>query len=114
MQLASVNMEVCPQPSCSGQERGNTEGNVVRVFCKENEASHRCSRHCAFRHEFGNVYVCLTSGQNHICDQTCSERVRLDPYSSTCRLSRRIFQEMPDLQNGRQVHHSFTLRSIRC
>ena len=52
---------------------------------------HKCSRFCSFEHIVGNVWQCTSSGTTHVCDSNCSERVQLDPYSSVCRLSKRVF-----------------------
>ena len=57
--------------------------------------THQCSRFCNFEHVVGNMFLCKSSGQTHICDSTCQERVQLDSYSSVCRLSKRVFANAP-------------------
>lgn len=56
---------------------------------------HQCTRLCHFTHVLGNVYTCQTSGSVHVCDATCKQTVRVDPYTSVCRLSKRSFQHAP-------------------
>lgn len=46
---------------------------------------------CEFKHVMGNLYLCATSGQAHVCDQNCSQRIFYDNHSDICRLSRRLF-----------------------
>jgi hypothetical protein len=53
---------------------------------------HQCTRNCSYKNEFANVFFCETSGQVHICDSTCTQKVWRDQYSTICRLSKRIFE----------------------
>ncbi|KAL4532978.1 hypothetical protein Ndes2526A_g08436 [Nannochloris sp. 'desiccata'] len=69
---------------------------------------HICTKKCVYFNEFANVYHCQTSGQIHICDNTCTQKVWYDPYSSICRLSKRVFanEESPgnQFERKRSVH----------
>jgi hypothetical protein len=51
----------------------------------------RCTMQCEFKHVMGNLYLCATSGQAHVCDQNCSQRIFYDNHTDICRLSRRVF-----------------------
>jgi hypothetical protein len=70
---------------------------------------HVCTRNCAYKNEFANVYSCLTSGQIHICDNTCNQLVWFDRYSSICRLSKRIFPNEESPRNQLQRKRSVTM-----
>jgi hypothetical protein len=37
------------------------------------------------------MFYCVSSGQAHVCDQNCAQRIFLDNHSDICRLSRRVF-----------------------
>ncbi|CAL8461896.1 g1427 [Coccomyxa elongata] len=63
---------------------------------------HQCTRFCGFEHVFGNVFNCTSSGKTHICDSTCEERVQLDPHTSVCRLSKRVFSHAPVFEASRK------------
>jgi len=52
---------------------------------------HQCSRFCNIQPVFGNMFQCMSSGQTHICDQNCTQRVVYDNVSTICRLSRKVF-----------------------
>jgi len=39
----------------------------------------------------GNLFQCQGTGQLHVCDSTCVQRVQYDNVSTICRLSRRVF-----------------------
>eukprot|EP00884_Botryococcus_braunii_P008863 jgi/Botrbrau1/17979/Bobra.50_1s0068.1 len=95
MVLATGDMEVCSSTNGGLAIQGGPSGTFVRVSCRE---AHTCTRFCKFRHELGNLYVCVSSGASHICDQTCQQRVRLDPYTSQCRLSGKTFEESHERQ----------------
>lgn len=53
--------------------------------------SHQCCHTCQITHEFGNMYRCASSGQVHVCDSNCAQRIPLDRYSYICKLSRKLF-----------------------
>lgn len=72
---------------------GATEG-AINMAAALNE-QHVCNRYCSFTNLFGNVFTCQTSGSVHVCDNTCNQRVWVDPYTSVCRLSKRSFQHAP-------------------
>lgn len=44
----------------------------------------RC-RFCSFKHLFGNLYFCETSGQTHVCDCNCTNRIYYDSSTTICR-----------------------------
>lgn len=46
---------------------------------------------CEFKQVFGNMFYCVTSGQAHVCDQNCNQRIFYDNHHDICRLSRRTF-----------------------
>lgn len=52
---------------------------------------HVCSRHCHYEQSLGNLWTCRTSGQIHVCDQNCNQKVYYDNYNMICRLSKRLF-----------------------
>lgn len=52
--------------------------------------THRCTRFCHFEHAFGNLYICQTSGYQHVCDSTCDQGVYYDGSHVICRLSKVI------------------------
>lgn len=58
---------------------------------KQMGVQHECSHRCNVQHLFGNAYRCATSGQMHICDSNCTQRVYNDRYSTICRVSRKVF-----------------------
>lgn len=49
---------------------------------------HKCTRYCTFEHAFGNLYVCQTSGMQHVCDANCDQGVYYDGAHVICRLSK--------------------------
>ena len=50
-----------------------------------------CPLQCEFKQVFGNLHYCVTSGQAHVCDNNCSQRIFYDNHTDICRLSRRLF-----------------------
>ena len=44
-----------------------------------------------FKPVVGNMFLCVSSGQAHVCDQNCTQRIALDSHTEVCRLSRRTF-----------------------
>jgi len=52
---------------------------------------HECTHTCCVQHEFGNLYKCLSSGQLHVCDANCDQRLYNDRYSTICRVSKKLF-----------------------
>ncbi|GBF99318.1 hypothetical protein Rsub_12099 [Raphidocelis subcapitata] len=58
---------------------------------KEMAVAHVCDHRCRVQHMFGNAFRCESSGQLHVCDANCVQRVYRDRYSSVCRISRRVF-----------------------
>ena len=67
------------------------------------QETHTCSRNCEYQHLFANVFTCQTSGQVHVCDQTCNQRVWYDSYSSICRLSKRVWPHAPEVLRDQNV-----------
>jgi hypothetical protein len=65
-----------------------------------------CARSCAIGHVMGNLYQCHGSGQLHVCDSTCVQRVVYDNVSTICRLSRRVFPNAERVQPTMYVHPS--------
>jgi len=59
-------------------------------FQKASSIQHLCCASCNVSHQFGNLYVCTSSGMLHVCDANCTSRVYRDPYSSICLLSRKV------------------------
>mmetsp|Transcript_8446 Transcript_8446/g.52817 ORF Transcript_8446/g.52817 Transcript_8446/m.52817 type:complete len:113 (-) Transcript_8446:1518-1856(-) len=53
---------------------------------------HRCGQTCHIVHVMGNLYKCIDSGQCHVCDRGCQQRVVYSPTETICRLSRRVFR----------------------
>jgi len=39
------------------------------------QEEHRCGWHCTTEHVIGNMYRCLSSGNVHICDANCNQRM---------------------------------------
>lgn len=75
-------------------------GNCVDLHaCSD---AHSCTRYCQITHLFGNVYQCAQSGQTHVCDQNCTQRVEYDNVSTICRLSRKVFYHTPEELMARQ------------
>lgn len=72
--------------------------NLQTATCK---GPHQCSRFCIFQHVFGNVFTCTSSNKTHICDSNCEERIQLDPHTSVCRLSKRVFTNAPAFEASR-------------
>ena len=64
---------------------------------------HECCHTCLVSHEFGNVYKCHSSGQLHVCDANCGQRVFYDKYSTICRVSRKLF---PSFEVGMEDDNS--------
>lgn len=60
-------------------------------LAKQLAVAHVCDHRCRVQHLFGNAYRCETSGQVHVCDLNCTQRVYQDRYSTVCRISRRVF-----------------------
>lgn len=48
-------------------------------------------RSCVISPVMGNLFQCQGTGQLHVCDSTCVQRVQYDNVSTICRLSRRVF-----------------------
>jgi hypothetical protein len=46
---------------------------------------------CEFKQVLGNLWYCCSSGQAHVCDQNCTQRIFYDNHHDICRLSKRIF-----------------------
>ena len=89
----------------------------ARYHCLQTgrEQHHNCTRFCQFEHVVGNVYTCTSSGKTHVCDSTCAERVQLDPYSSVCRLSRRVFvNDAPCAVPSRCAATACTGETLKC
>lgn len=63
---------------------------MVTSFAVQEE--HLCNRQCTFEHVCGNVFMCRTHGQHHVCDQTCKQRIFYDNFREICRLSKRLFE----------------------
>jgi hypothetical protein len=61
---------------------------------------HECDHRCVVRHEFGNVYRCLSGGMTHVCDATCDQRVAAGRWT-ICKLSRRELPLAEALPNRR-------------
>ncbi|KAL4444295.1 hypothetical protein ABPG75_012032 [Micractinium tetrahymenae] len=57
----------------------------------QGQENHVCTRQCEFKQVFGNMFYCVTSGQAHVCDQNCNQRIFYDNHTDICRLSRRLF-----------------------
>jgi len=66
------------------------------VDCHTFSDAHTCSRFCKIDHIFGNVYQCCQSGQTHVCDKNCTQRVVYDNLSTICRLSKKVFPLTPE------------------
>lgn len=61
------------------------------ALAKQLGVQHLCDHRCRVTHVFGNAYQCESSGQLHVCDANCGQRVYRDRYSTVCRISRRVF-----------------------
>lgn len=55
------------------------------------EERHVCTSMCHIESVFGNLFVCRSSGEYHVCDQNCNQRIPYDRYTMICRLSKRLF-----------------------
>ncbi|KAI3427972.1 hypothetical protein D9Q98_006362 [Chlorella vulgaris] len=58
---------------------------------QQENRQHVCTRLCEFKQVFGNMFYCSSSGQAHVCDQNCNQRIFYDHHNEICRLSRRMF-----------------------
>jgi hypothetical protein len=67
---------------------------------------HVCNHTCHVSAEFGNVFLCTTSGLLHVCDSTCTRRVWRDHHSSICVISGKICEPLPH-------HHMPPHRCVR-
>ncbi|KAG6425627.1 hypothetical protein SASPL_116070 [Salvia splendens] len=52
---------------------------------------HKCDWKCENELVCGNMYRCRLTGQMHICDKNCNQRILYDNHSSLCRASKQIF-----------------------
>jgi len=66
-------------------------GAATTQLTKQLGVQHLCDHRCAVHPLFGNAFRCESSGQVHICDANCSQRVYRDRFSSVCRISKRVF-----------------------
>ncbi|KAL4441518.1 hypothetical protein ABPG77_002022 [Micractinium sp. CCAP 211/92] len=60
----------------------------------QGQENHVCTRQCEFKTVFGNLFYCVSSGQAHVCDQNCNQRIFYDNHTDICRLSRRLFPRL--------------------
>lgn len=56
---------------------------------------HKCDWKCENEHVCGNMYRCKLTGNTHICDKNCNQRILYDNHNSLCRVSRHIFPLTP-------------------
>jgi hypothetical protein len=63
----------------------------VEAMCVNRLSAMVGGRSCAIEHVMGNLFQCQATGQLHVCDSTCVQRVQYDNVSTICRLSRRVF-----------------------
>ncbi|KIY97638.1 hypothetical protein MNEG_10323 [Monoraphidium neglectum] len=61
------------------------------ALTKQMNVQHLCDHRCSVQHMFGNAFRCQSSGQLHVCDANCTQRVYNDRYSTICRISRKVF-----------------------
>ncbi|XP_047324785.1 uncharacterized protein LOC124928590 isoform X2 [Impatiens glandulifera] len=61
---------------------------------------HKCDWKCGNEHVCGNMYRCRLTGQTHICDKNCNQRILYDNHSSLCRVSKQIFPLTPAEQQA--------------
>lgn len=61
--------------------------------------AHMCTRFCQFQHQFGNLFRCVTSGTQHVCDQTCQQtvQVRAAATDTAASLQQTLLRSLPDL-----------------
>ena len=59
--------------------------------------AHVCGAGCCVTHEFGNLYKCHQSGLVHVCDANCTQRLYNDKYSSICRVSKKLFPPLAEM-----------------
>lgn len=60
------------------------------LLSKQMGIEHMCDHRCNVQPLFGNAYRCESSGQVHVCDANCSQRMYYDRYSTVCRISRKV------------------------
>ena len=73
------------------QAREPLQLNLNSVNLLVDGQKHTCTRFCQFRHLFGNVFQCSSSGSTHVCDTNCNQQIFHDSQTKICRLSRRLF-----------------------
>jgi len=66
------------------------------------QEEHRCGWHCTTEHVIGNMYRCLSSGNVHICDANCNQRMDYGPNEEICYVSRKIFPKQVACQPSRK------------
>ncbi|GAB4858644.1 hypothetical protein Ancab_010117 [Ancistrocladus abbreviatus] len=63
--------------------------------CDAPNQGHKCDWKCQNEHVCGNMYRCRLTGQTHICDKNCDQRILYDNHNSLCRVSGQIFPLTP-------------------
>ena len=91
-----------PSSGCGGRHIDATAPAFGAAACAPAAAGgrHECDHRCVVRHEFGNLYRCVTSGMSHVCDATCDQRVAAGRWT-ICKLSRRELPLAEALPNRR-------------
>ena len=82
-------MEWTPTSISSSNPPG---GSIVQLNAQHEQ--HKCDWTCNVEHIIGNMYRC-SSGQVHICDKTCENRMPYGPTEEICFVSRRVFPKPP-------------------
>lgn len=76
--------------------------NVIHLadaFAKPERTGHRCGFNCKVEHVWANLYVCRSTGNSHVCDKNCDQRITYDNHSNICRASGQIFPS-----HGQPIH----------
>ncbi|XP_021725729.1 uncharacterized protein LOC110692950 [Chenopodium quinoa] len=69
---------------------------------------HKCDWKCQNEHVCGNMYRCRLTGQTHICDKNCNQRILYGNHNSLCRVSGQVFPLTPtEQQAARGVRRKF-------
>ncbi|PSC72549.1 plastid-lipid-associated chloroplastic [Micractinium conductrix] len=85
----------------AGQPSSLSDSEYHRLWGSlQQQESHVCTRQCEFKQVFGNMFLCTSSGQAHVCDQNCNQRIFFDNHNDICRLSRKLFPRQADASMG--------------
>jgi hypothetical protein len=89
MDVEMADAEITVTPPLTSHRTALQEIGQCNIF------NHKCTRHCNFKHLFGNLFRCDASGKNHVCDKNCTDTIFYDNYNRICRLSKKLFPADP-------------------